>query len=42
MLGSFAGIAAVAQGASGDVIISGGVSIHVADFIPKSNFISRF
>jgi len=42
MLGGFAGDAAVTQGASGGVIIGGGVSRHIAPFIPKSDFQKRF
>jgi len=42
MLGTFAGNAAVTQGASGGVVIGGGVSRHIAQFIPASDFVSRF
>ena len=42
MLGGFSGNAAVTQGASGGVIIGGGVSRHIAKFIPDSDFVSRF
>lgn len=42
MLGGFAGNAAVTQGASGGVIIGGGVSRHIAKFIDGSDFTSRF
>lgn len=42
MLGGFSGNAAVTQGASGGVIIGGGVSRHIAKFIPESDFVSRF
>jgi glucokinase len=42
MLGGFAGNAAVTQGASGGVVIGGGVSRHIAKFIKGSDFISRF
>ena len=42
MLGGFAGNAAVTQGASGGVVIGGGVSRHIAKFIEGSEFISRF
>ena len=42
MLGGFAGNAAVTQGASGGVVIGGGVSRHIAKFITGSDFVSRF
>lgn len=42
MLGGFAGNAAVTQGASGGVVIGGGVSRHISKFIAESNFVSRF
>jgi len=42
MLGGFAGNVAVTQGASGGVVIGGGVSRHIAKFIPASDFVSRF
>ena len=42
MLGGFSGDAAVTQGASGGVVIGGGVSRHIAQFIPESDFVSRF
>jgi glucokinase len=42
MLGGFAGNAAVTQGASGGVVIGGGVSRHIAPFIAQSDFIERF
>lgn len=42
MLGGFAGNAAVTQGASGGVVIGGGVSRHIARFIPNSDFVERF
>ncbi len=42
MLGGFAGNAAVTQGASGGVVIGGGVSRHIAPFIAASDFVSRF
>lgn len=42
ILGGFAGNAAVTQGASGGVIIGGGVSRHISKFIAGSDFISRF
>ena len=42
MLGGFAGDVAVTQGASGGVVIGGGVSRHIAKFISGSEFISRF
>lgn len=42
MLGGFAGNVAVTQGASGGVVIGGGVSRHIAKFISGSNFTSRF
>ena len=42
ILGGFAGNAAVTQGASGGVVIGGGVSRHIAKFIEGSEFTSRF
>lgn len=42
MLGGFAGNVAVTQGTSGGVVIGGGVSRHIAKFIPGSDFVSRF
>lgn len=42
MLGGFAGNAAVTQGASGGVVVGGGVSRHIAKFIAGSEFVSRF
>jgi len=42
MLGCFAGNAAVTQGASGGVVVGGGVSRHIAPFIAASDFVSRF
>lgn len=42
MLGGFAGNAAVTQGASGGVVIGGGVSRHISKFIPESDFEARF
>jgi len=42
MLGGFASNAAVTQGASGGVVIGGGVSRHISPFIKSSNFVSRF
>jgi glucokinase len=42
MLGGFAGNVAVTQGASGGVVVGGGVSRHIAKFIPGSDFVSRF
>lgn len=42
MLGGFAGNAAVTQGASGGVVVGGGVSRHIAPFIGASDFVSRF
>lgn len=42
MLGGFAGNAAVTQGASGGVVLGGGVSRHIAPFIEGSDFVSRF
>ncbi|MEP4052174.1 MAG: glucokinase [Litorimonas sp.] len=42
MLGGFAGNVAVTQGASGGVVVGGGVSRHIAKFIPGSEFASRF
>lgn len=42
ILGGFAGNAAVTQGASGGVVIGGGVSRHISKFIAGSDFMSRF
>jgi len=42
ILGGFAGNAAVTQGASGGVVIGGGVSRHISKFIAESDFVSRF
>lgn len=42
ILGGFAGNTALTQGASGGVIIGGGVARHIAKFIPNSNFDSAF
>lgn len=42
ILGGFAGNAAVTQGASGGVVIGGGVSRHISKFIAGSDFVSRF
>jgi len=42
MLGGFAGNVAVTQGASGGVVVGGGVSRHIAKFIQGSEFVSRF
>lgn len=42
MLGGFAGNVAVTQGASGGVVVGGGVSRHIAPFIAASDFVSRF
>ena len=42
MLGGFSGNAALTLGASGGVVIGGGVSRHIAPFIGESDFISRF
>ncbi len=42
MLGGFAGNAAVTLGASGGVVIGGGVSRHISPFIDGSDFVSRF
>lgn len=42
MLGGFAGNVAVTQGASGGVVVGGGVSRHIAPFIEASEFMSRF
>lgn len=41
-LGTFAGNACVTLGASGGVVLAGGVSRHVAPFIGESDFVSRF
>lgn len=42
ILGGFAGNAAVTQGASGGVVIGGGVARHISKFIAASDFVSRF
>lgn len=42
MLGTFAGNACVTLGASGGVVLGGGVSRHIAPFIAESDFESRF
>ena len=42
ILGGFAGNTAYTLGASGGVIITGGVARHVAPFIAASDFESRF
>ncbi len=42
MLGTFAGNACVTLGASGGVVLGGGVSRHIAPFIQESDFESRF
>ena len=42
ILGGFAGNVAVTQGASGGVVIGGGVSRHISKFIEGSDFTSRF
>lgn len=42
MLGGFAGNAAVTQGATGGVIIGGGVARHISKFISGSDFRARF
>lgn len=42
ILGGFAGNAALTMGASGGVVIGGGVSRHVAPFLKESEFKSRF
>ena len=42
ILGGFAGNAAMTQGASGGVVIGGGVSRHISKFIAESDFASRF
>ena len=42
ILGGFAGNAAMTQGASGGVVIGGGVSRHISKFIADSDFASRF
>ena len=41
-LGSFAGNTAHTLGATGGVIITGGVAAHIAPFIKGSNFVDRF
>ncbi len=42
ILGGFAGNTALTQGASGGVVLAGGVSRHIAPFIPDSAFKERF
>lgn len=42
MLGTFAGNACVTLGASGGVVLGGGVSRHIAPFIADSAFAARF
>jgi len=42
ILGGFAGNTAMTQGASGGVIIGGGVSRHISKFIADSDFTARF
>ncbi|MGB3457214.1 MAG: glucokinase [Litorimonas sp.] len=42
MLGTFSGNACVTLGASGGVVLGGGVSRHVSPFIRDSDFLSRF
>jgi glucokinase len=42
MLGTFAGNACVTLGASGGVVLGGGVSRHIAPFIAESDFTARF
>jgi glucokinase len=42
MLGTFAGNACVTLGASGGVVLGGGVSRHIAPFIAESEFKARF
>lgn len=42
MLGGFAGNTAVTQGASGGVVIGGGVSRHIEPFFNGSEFVQRF
>lgn len=42
MLGVYAGSAALALGASGGVMIGGGVSAHIHPFLAKSDFSKRF
>lgn len=42
ILGGFAGNTALTQGASGGVVLAGGVSRHIAPFIPDSDFKDRF
>lgn len=42
MLGTFAGNACVTLGASGGVVLGGGVSRHIAPFIAESAFAARF
>lgn len=42
ILGGFAGNTALIQGASGGVVLAGGVSRHIMPFIAESDFIERF
>ncbi len=42
ILGGFAGNAALTLGASGGVVLGGGVSRHIAPFLGESNFVDRF
>lgn len=42
ILGGFAGNTVVTHGASGGVVIGGGVSRHISKFISGSDFVSRF
>lgn len=42
MLGGFAGNAALTMGASGGVVLGGGVSRHIAPFLAESEFTERF
>lgn len=42
MLGTFAGNACVTLGASGGVVLGGGVTRHIAPFMEESDFRSRF
>ena len=42
MLGTIAGNFALSFGAQGGVFIAGGIASHIRDFLPRSQFRSRF
>ena len=42
ILGGFAGNAALTMGASGGVVLGGGVSRHISPFLNESDFKARF